>query len=176
MEGQEHQRRAGGGRRQRIGRWCEDRGQQRRQQQRRDQHRHRQGGTGADLAKRKSIMDLMAARLASHEAAEETHLWPAVRNAVPDGNKWADGALQQEQEGNETLAALGPLAPDTDEFDDLVEQLISQLRKHVAYEARVFLLLREAMPGDEREKLGRKLAAASKRGPARPAKRKGKAE
>ncbi len=129
---------------------------------------HRKGGTAADLAKRKSIVDLMTARLASHEAAEEAHLWPAVRAALPDGDRWADGALQQEQEGNETLAALAPLDPDGDEFDDLVEQLISQLRKHVAYEARVFVLLREAMPADEREKLGKKVASAARRGPARP--------
>ncbi len=126
---------------------------------------HRKGGTAADLVKRKSIVDLMTARLAGHEAAEEAHLWPAVRAALPEGDRWADGALQQEQEGNETLAALAPLDPDTDEFDDLVEQLVSQLRKHVAYEARVFVLLREAMPGDEREKLGRKVASAVKRGP-----------
>ena len=129
---------------------------------------HRKGGTAADLAKRKSIVDLMTTRLARHEAAEEVHLWPAVRAVLPDGNRWADGALRQEQEGNETLAALGPLDPDTDEFDDLVEQLISQLRKHVAYEARVFLLLSDTMPEDEREKLGKKVASASRRGPARP--------
>lgn len=129
---------------------------------------HRKGGTPADLARRKSIVDLMTARLAGHEAAEEAHLWPAVRAALPDGDRWADGALQQEQEGNETLAALAPLDPDTDEFDDLVEQLISQLRKHVAYEARVFMLLREAMPEGEREKLGKKVASAARRGPTRP--------
>jgi hemerythrin superfamily protein len=129
---------------------------------------HRKGGTPADLAKRKSIVDLMTARLAAHETAEEAHLWPAVRAALPEGDRWADGALQQEQESNETLAALGPLGPDTDEFDDLVEQLISQLRKHVAYEARVFLLLRDTMPEDEREKLGKKVASAARQGPTRP--------
>ena len=129
---------------------------------------HRKGGTPADLAKRKSIVDLMTARLTAHETAEETHLWPAVRAALPDGDRWADGALQQEQEGNETLAALAPLDPDTDEFDDLVEQLVSQLRKHVAYEARVFVLLRGAMPADERAKLGKKAASAVRRGPKRP--------
>jgi hypothetical protein len=122
---------------------------------------HRDGGSGQDLSKRRSIVDMIAARLSRHEAAEEEHLWPAVRAALPDGGRWADGALTQEQEGIQTLTALGKLDPGTDDFDDHVERLDSQLRKHVAYEDRVFLLLREAMPDGDREQLGRRLETAA---------------
>jgi len=130
---------------------------------------HKKGGTAEDESERKSIVDMITVRLSRHEAAEEELFWPAVRKALPDGDQWADGAQEQEQEGKETLTALGELAPDTDEFDSLVEQLEAQCREHVAYEYQVFLRLREAMPDDEREELGQEIVAAQKRAPTRPA-------
>jgi iron-sulfur cluster repair protein YtfE (RIC family) len=132
---------------------------------------HKNGGAAEDESERKSIVDMITVRLSQHEAAEEELFWPAVRKALPDGDQWADGAQEQEQEGKETLTALGELAPDTDEFDSLVEQLQAQCREHVAYEYQVFLRLREAMPDDEREELGEKIAAAQKRAPTWPHKR-----
>jgi hypothetical protein len=132
---------------------------------------HKAGGSPADLSRRKSIGDMITVRLSQHESAEQEYLWPAVRKVLPDGDRWADGALDQEQEGKETLTALGRLGPDSDDFDSGVEQLVAQLRKHVAYEEQVFLRLREAMPGGDREKLGKRLLAARKKAPTRPHKR-----
>ena len=129
---------------------------------------HATGGTAEDESQRKSMVDMITVRLSRHEAAEEELLWPAVRKVLPDGDQWADGALAQEQEGKDTLTALGKLEPDSDEFDSLVEQLTALLRKHVAYEEEVFLRLRAAMPASEREKLGKRVARASKQAPARP--------
>lgn len=40
------------------------------------------GGSAAELSARKSIADLITTRLSRHEAAEERHLWPAVRQAL----------------------------------------------------------------------------------------------
>jgi hemerythrin HHE cation binding domain-containing protein len=129
---------------------------------------HATGGTPEDESQRKSIVDMITVRLSRHEAAEQELLWPTVRRVLRDGEEWANGALAQEQEGKDTLTALGKLEPDTDEFDSLVEQLVAQLRKHVAYEAEVFRLLREAMPGEDREKLGKRVLKAEKRAPTRP--------
>jgi Hemerythrin HHE cation binding domain len=99
---------------------------------------HKTGGTAEDLAARKSIVDMITVRLSRHETAEEKYLWPTVRQALDDGDDLADRALSQEQEGTDTLARLGKLEPDTDEFDEHVEQFVAQLRKHVAYEGQVF--------------------------------------
>ena len=126
---------------------------------------HTTGGTPEDESQRKSIVDMITERLSRHEAAEQELLWPAVRRVLRDGEEWADGALAQEQEGKDTLIALGKLEPDSDEFDSLVERLIALLRKHVAYEGEVFRRLREAMPAGEREKLGKKVARASRPAP-----------
>ena len=124
---------------------------------------HKAGGSPEDLFRRKWLVDMITGRVSRHEAAEEEHFWPAVRKALPDGDAWADGAVAQEQEGKQTLTALAGLGPDSDEFDSLVEQLVAQLRKHVAYEAQVFGRMREAMTEEDREKLGRRLLAAKEK-------------
>lgn len=119
-------------------------------------------------SQRKSIVDMITVKLSEHEAVEEQYLWPAVREAMPDGDRWADEAIEQEQQGKDTLTALGKLEPDTDEFDELVEKLMLLLRKHVAYEEKLFLELKSAMPDEARRQLGEKLLAAKKLAPTRP--------
>jgi hemerythrin superfamily protein len=132
---------------------------------------HKTGGSAEDLSARKSIVDMITIRLSQHETTEEKHLWPAVRKALEEGDALADEAISQEQAGTQTLAELGNLAPDTDRFDECVEQLVAQCRKHVAYEEKVFALLRDALPEDQRERMGRKIEAATAKGPTRPHKR-----
>jgi hypothetical protein len=132
---------------------------------------HKTGGSAEDLSARKSIVDMITIRLTQHETTEEKHLWPAVRKALEQGDALADEAIGQEQEGTQTLAELANLAPDTDRFDECVEQLVAQCRKHVAYEEKVFALLRDALPDDQRERLGRTIEAATAKGPTRPHKR-----
>lgn len=122
---------------------------------------HTTGGSAAQMAQRKSIVDMITVKLSQHEAIEEQYFWPAVREILPDGNRWADAAIEQEQQGNNTLTALGNLEPDTDEFDELVEQLVL-LRKHVAYEEKLFLRLKPAMSDEARRELGEELLAAKK--------------
>jgi hemerythrin-like domain-containing protein len=129
---------------------------------------HREGGSAKQMSARGTIVNMITERLSEHESAEEEHFWPAVRKALPDGDRWADGALEQEQKGKDTLSALGKLDPDSDEFDDLVDQLVGLLAKHVAYEERLFLRLREAMSEDDLNELGGTLLTAKGRAPARP--------
>ncbi len=129
---------------------------------------HTTGGSPEQMSARKSIVDMITVRLSEHETIEEEHFWPAVRQALPNGDDYADKALQQEQEGKDTLTELGRLAPDTREFDELVEQLVAQLREHVAFEDLVFLKVREAVPQEDLDRLGEKLLSAKKTTPTRP--------
>jgi hypothetical protein len=129
---------------------------------------HATGANTAQMAQRKSIVDMITVKLSQHEAIEEQDFWPAVRQALVDGDRWTDEALEQEQQGRDALTALGKLEPDTDEFDELVEKLVLLLRKHVAYEEKLFLELKSAMPDESRRELGEKLLAAKKLAPTRP--------
>jgi hypothetical protein len=129
---------------------------------------HATGGNATQMSQRKSIVDMITVKLSAHEAVEEQYFWPAVRKAMPDGDRWADEAIEQERHGKDTLTALGKLKPDTGEFDELVEKLVLLLRKHVAYEEKLFLQLKSAMPDEARRELGEKLLAAKKLAPTRP--------
>jgi hemerythrin-like domain-containing protein len=128
----------------------------------------RKGGSEAQMSARRSMVDMVTVKLSKHESTEEEYFWPAVRQYLPDGDRRADTALEQEQEGKDILTRLGRLSGDDDEFDELVERLTLSARKHVAFEEKVFLELRERMPREEREKLARKFLRAESRAPTRP--------
>lgn len=125
---------------------------------------HTAGGSPEQLSARKSIVDMITVRLSEHEAIEEEHFWPSVREALPDGDRYADQALGQERQGKDTLTELGRLGPGSREFDELAEKLVTQLRQHVAFEELVFLKMREAMPPEELDRLGEKLLSATSQG------------
>jgi hemerythrin-like domain-containing protein len=129
---------------------------------------HTTGGSPEQMSARKSIVDMITVRLSQHETIEEKHFWPAVRKALTDGDRYADQALEQEQEGKDALTELGRLDPDSREFDEHVEQFVAEVRKHVAFEEQVFLKVREAMPRQDLDRLGEKLLSAMKTAPARP--------
>lgn len=129
---------------------------------------HTTGGSPEQASARKSIVDMITARLSEHETIEEEHFWPMVRRAVPDGDQYADQALQQEQAGKDTLTELGRLDPNTREFDELAERLVAQLREHVAFEDLVFLKVHEAVPQEDLDRLGETLLSALATAPTRP--------
>lgn len=128
----------------------------------------KKGGSPAQRSRRESIVDLIAEALASHEPSEQQYLWPTVREALDEGDRLADEALEQEREGAGTLAALQGASPDSEEFDELVERLESQLRKHVAFEDAVFARLRKNLPREDRERLGSEVVRSWRTGPTRP--------
>jgi hemerythrin-like domain-containing protein len=129
---------------------------------------HTAGGSPEQASARKSIVDMITVRLSEHETIEEEHFWPMVRRAVPDGDQYADQALQQEQAGKDALTELGRLDPNTREFDELVEQLVAQLREHVAFEDLVFLKVHETVPQEDLDQLGETLLSAMESAPTRP--------
>jgi Hemerythrin HHE cation binding domain len=126
------------------------------------------GGSPAQASERESIVDMISKALAAHETAEEEHLWPRVRDVLAGGDDWATGGLEQERQATQTLAALAKGDPQSADYDQLVEKLTSQLHKHVAYEDRLFLQLRDALSEGERDYIGGRILAAQRHAPTRP--------
>jgi hemerythrin-like domain-containing protein len=118
------------------------------------------GGSAAHLALRTQIIDMMRERITRHEAAEATYFWPAVREHLPGGTRLADTAHEQEQHGAGLLHQLKDLGADEVRFDELAEQLIAALHKHVAFEDSVLLGVREHLPAELRDRLGRQIRQA----------------
>ena len=86
------------------------------------------------LAARKKMAETLVIEESKHEAIEEMYFWPAVRKLLPDGDKLADQAISQEQEGKELLAKLDKLDADNPEFDRLLGEFIRAGREHIAFE------------------------------------------
>lgn len=122
------------------------------------------GGAGqAELAEKLVIEE------SKHEAAEEMHFWPAVREKVPGGEHLADTALAQEHEGKEVLDELRNATPGDDAFRQLVSKFTEAGNAHIAFEeTRVWPLLRTALSPQEAVELGGKIQSAKQSAPTRP--------
>jgi hemerythrin superfamily protein len=120
------------------------------------------------LAARKKMAETLVIEESKHEAIEEMYFWPAVRKLLPDGDKLADQAISQEQEGKEVLAKLDKLDADNPEFDRLLGEFIKAGREHMAFEeTQVWPALRAVMTETESAELGDSLEQARKTAPTR---------
>jgi multidrug efflux pump subunit AcrA (membrane-fusion protein) len=127
-------------------------------------------GAGSDqLALRKKMVQQLVIEESKHEAVEEMYFWPAVRDALTDGNDLADQAQAQEQEAKAVLDRLDKLDPEDGEFEALLGQFTAAGREHIAFEeTAVWPHLREALSAEQAEELGHKLQEAKSTAPTRP--------
>jgi hemerythrin-like domain-containing protein len=128
--------------------------------------------TGAgenELALRKKMAEQLVIEESRHEAVEEMYFWSAVREHVPDGDRLADTAAGQEQEGKEVLAKLDKADAGEREFERLLTEFIKAGREHISFEEmQVWPLLRSALSAQQASELGDKLEQAKKTAPTRP--------
>ena len=128
--------------------------------------------TGADdnqLALRKKMTEELVIEESKHEAVEELYFWPTVRERVADGDRLADLAVSQEQEGKKVLDKLGKLRACDKEFEFALAEFIRAGREHIAFEeTQVWPGLRAALSTDEAVQLGDKLVKGKKTAPTRP--------
>jgi hemerythrin-like domain-containing protein len=130
----------------------------------------RQGAaTPEQLTQRKKLAEQLVIEASRHEAVEEMYFWPAVREHLSAGDKLADTALGQEQEGKEVLDKLDKLDAGQPEFEKLLAEFTRAGREHIAYEENhVWPGLRSALTAQQAQELGGKLETAKKTAPTRP--------
>ena len=122
-----------------------------------------------ELAQRKKMVEQLVIEESKHEAMEEMYFWPAVREKLPDGDKLADTAIEQEQEGKEVLDKLDKLDASDAEFEKLVTTFIQAGREHITYEeTQVWPSLRNALSAKEANEIGKKISEGKKTAPTRP--------
>ena len=104
-----------------------------------------------------------------HEAIEEQWLWPAVRNALDDGDQLADEATAQEQAAKFLLQRLENGSPGDPDYHEALREFVKAGREHIAYEQDVvWPRLAEALTRVELDRLGARLETAKKVAPTRP--------
>jgi len=127
------------------------------------------GANDNDLTLRKKMVEQLIIEESKHEAVEEMYFWPAVREHVSDGDRLANTATEQEQEGKEVLHQLDKLDATQPEFEQLVGAFIQAGREHISYEEnQVWPGLRAALSAREASDLGDKLEEGKKTAPTRP--------
>lgn len=104
-----------------------------------------------------------------HEAVEELYFWPEVRRSVPEGDRLADLAIDQEESAKKLLEQLEQQSAGSEMFEALLAQIIPAARAHIAFEQNeVWPRLRAAVSPEALEELGDKMAQAKKLAPTRP--------
>jgi hemerythrin superfamily protein len=118
---------------------------------------------------RKVYADQATIELVRHSVAEESYLYPAVREHIPGGDALADKELEDHAGAEQIMKDLEGCQADDPDFDRLMGMLMSEIRTHVADEEQnLFPRLRAACPADALDDLGDKVRQAKKTAPTRP--------
>jgi hemerythrin superfamily protein len=118
---------------------------------------------------RKDLTDHVIAELVRHSIAEEQYMYPAARRHLENGDKIADHEIEEHGEAEKVMKQLEGLKPDDPKFDQLLSELISDVRHHIEDEETNLLpKLRAACTPEELHELGEKIVRAKKIAPTRP--------
>lgn len=114
-----------------------------------------------DLAELRRILENVEVELAWYTAIEETHLYPAVRRHLPDGDRIADKGMSDNAEVERLLDELQEAAEADLAVEPLTRRLIDELDEHMREEADVVFprLAAHADPEDLR-RLGAQVESA----------------
>ncbi|MET9323534.1 hemerythrin domain-containing protein [Streptomyces sp. NPDC003038] len=119
--------------------------------------------------RRKQYADQVTMELVRHSVAEEAYLYPAAREHLANGDSIADKELEDHAAAERTMKELEGCEADDPRFDELVMQLMTEIRAHVADEENdLFPRLRGACSPEVLESLGDKVRQAKKTAPTRP--------
>jgi hemerythrin-like domain-containing protein len=126
-------------------------------------------GSGAHISGLETMVTNLVIAESQHEAIEEQFFWPAVRDALEEGDALADEAIKQEQDGKQLLQRLVDSKPGDAEYHVALQHFVKAARDHIAYEQDVvFPRCQAAVSREHLDKLGEKLERAKKIAPTRP--------
>ena len=129
---------------------------------------HRVNAAGAGGLAGGLIAQIVEA-LSVHAAVEEQIVYPAMREALPDGEAKVRDAIADHQKVKDTLAQLEQLAPIDDQVLPMVQALAKDVRAHVSEEeGQLFPQLAEALDEPTLQDMGRAIEKARKAAPTRP--------
>jgi len=123
----------------------------------------------AEPARRQEVLSAAIAELVRHSVAEEMYLYPAAREALPDGDQIADREIDDHSQAEQAMKRLERLQPDDPQFDAEVRVLTTSVREHITdEEENLFPRLREACSAEQLVELGGKIERAKRIAPTRP--------
>jgi hemerythrin superfamily protein len=118
---------------------------------------------------RRALADHVITELVRHSVAEEQFMYPAARRHLDNGDELADHELQEHAEAEELMKQLENVPADDPRFDQLLGELMKDIRHHIKDEEEDLLPeLRAACSEEDLRDLGEKVVKAKKLAPTRP--------
>lgn len=125
------------------------------------------GGGGA--RNRRDVIEHLIAELVRHSVAEEQYLYPTARRVLPDGDELADHEIQEHADAEVVMKRIEKTDTEDPRFDELLRQLVDDIRHHIQDEEGELLpKLRAACGAEELRELGEKFERSKKLAPTRP--------
>ena len=122
-----------------------------------------------DADDRQETFEQIIAELVRHSVAEESWLYPAIEDKLPNGKEIADKERSDHQEVEEMLKQLEGEDPHAPESRPTLTKLITSLRAHIQDEENnLFPALRAHATEQELRELGDKVRTTKKAAPTRP--------
>jgi hemerythrin superfamily protein len=122
-----------------------------------------------DPEHRRDLADIIITELVRHSVAEEMHVYPAMREHLPDGDRAVEHDTEEHKEIEVTLKKLEGLDPASPEFVETLRHLQTTVADHVEdEETQQFPELRARLPGERLVALAEKVDTAKKLAPTRP--------
>jgi hemerythrin superfamily protein len=122
-----------------------------------------------DPKERRTIADKVIIELVRHSEAEEQAVYPAMRKALPDGDKLVEHEISEHSEAEEIMKKLDGMDPEDAQFGVLMGQLQSAITQHVKEEeTEAFPRFRQHVSQDQLDKLATTVEALKKIVPTHP--------
>jgi hemerythrin superfamily protein len=122
-----------------------------------------------DPVQRRDLSDSLIAELVRHSVAEEMHVYPAIRDHVPNGAAAVDDDTQEHKQLEVAMKELESADAGSPEFLDVLARTRAIFEHHIAdEEGEQFPLLRAHIPAERLVELKGKVETAKKLAPTRP--------
>jgi hemerythrin superfamily protein len=117
----------------------------------------------------RELADIAIAEVVRHSVAEETYVYPAMREYLPDGEDLVNHDIEEHDELEKIMKELEKTDASDPAFAGLVHKMSDALRHHAQdEEANQFPRLRERVSHEQLVELRRKVDQAKRRAPTRP--------
>lgn len=127
------------------------------------QHRHIEALFARFLrqpTRRQELFGPIERAIVQHAALEEMHVYPMLKERVPNGEALSEHAIEEHSKVERMLDEMKSLDERPAQFDEIMRELITAVRHHVREEERdpgLFRMMRSALTREELADLGRKL-------------------
>ena len=122
-----------------------------------------------DPVARRDLADSLIAELVRHSVAEEMHVYPAIRDHVPNGQAAVDEDTEEHKELEVAMKELEGADASSPEFLEALARMRRVFEQHIAdEEGEQFTQLRAHIPAERLVELKGKVETAKKLAPTRP--------